>query len=95
MLTGSLVEKKSLRYTPAGVPVTEAVLAHQSEQMEAGAARQVTFELALVALGPSAQWLQGASPGSAVKVTGFLAAKSRNSKTPVLHVTSIEFLEGN
>jgi len=30
-----------------------------------------------------------------VTVSGFLAAKSRNSKTPVLHVQTIEFLEGN
>ncbi len=95
MLSGQLAEKKSLRYTPAGVPVTEAVLAHQSEQVEAGAARQVVFELPLVALGQAAQWLQGAPLGGAVQVSGFLAAKSRNSKVPVLHVTSIEFLEGN
>jgi len=94
VLSGQLAEKKALRYTPAGVPVSEAVLSHQSEQVEAGTVRQVTFELALLALGQSAQWLQGVPPGGAVTVTGFLAAKSRNSKTPVLHVTSIEFLEG-
>jgi primosomal replication protein N len=34
-------------------------------------------------------------PGSQVKVTGFLAAKSRNSKQLVLHIEHIEFLEGN
>jgi primosomal replication protein N len=77
------------------VPVTEAVLSHESEQVEAGGVRQVTVELALLALGQAAQWLQGAPLGGAVQVTGFLAAKSQNSKMPVLHVTSIEFLEGN
>jgi len=90
-----LLERKGLRYTPAGVPVSEAVLEHASTQIEAGRERQVVCEIALVALGQSAQWLQAVSIGGAVRVTGFLAARSRNSKSPVLHVQEIEFLEGN
>ena len=31
----------------------------------------------------------------ALKATGFLAARSRNSKSPVLHVNTLEFSEGN
>ena len=84
-----------MRYTPGGVPVSEGVLQHASEQMEADALRQVEMEMLVVALGESARWLQAAPIGGAVKITGFLAAKSRNSKMPVLHVNSIEFLEGN
>ena len=94
-LAGRLTERKSLRYTPAGVPVSEGVLQHASEQMEADAQRQVEVELAVLALGEAARWLQAAPLGGSVKVTGFLAAKSRNSKTPVLHVNTIEYLEGN
>ena len=52
-------------------------------------------EIAVVALGEPARWLQAVSLGGAVNLTGFLAARTRNSKTPVLHVNSIEFLEGN
>lgn len=52
-------------------------------------------EVAVVALGESARWLQAAPLGGAVKLTGFLAAKSRNSKAPVLHVNTLEYLEGN
>lgn len=52
-------------------------------------------EIAIVALGESARWLQAAPLGGAVKLTGFLAAKSRNSKAPVLHVNTLEYLEGN
>jgi primosomal replication protein N len=37
--------------------------------------------------------LQEASPGSGVAVSGFLAARSLKQKTPVLHVTQIEFAE--
>lgn len=84
-----------MRYTPAGVPVSEGVLQHSSQQIEADVPRQVECEIAVVALGESARWLEAAPLGGVVKLTGFLAAKSRNSKTPVLHVNSIEFLEGN
>lgn len=52
-------------------------------------------EIAVVALGKTARWLEAAPLGGAVKLTGFLAAKSRNSKAPVLHVNTLEFLEGN
>ena len=83
-----------MRYTPAGVPVSEGVLQHASEQMEADTKRLVEMEMAVVALGEAARWLQAAPIGGTVKITGFLAAKSRNSKMPVLHVNSIEFLEG-
>jgi primosomal replication protein N len=62
--------------------------------MEADTKRLVEMEMAVVALGEAARWLQAAPIGGTVKITGFLAAKSRNSKMPVLHVNSIEFLEG-
>ncbi|MGE5386501.1 MAG: primosomal replication protein N [Betaproteobacteria bacterium] len=94
-LAGRLIERKQLRYTPAGVPVSEGVLQHASTQAEADAMRKVECEIAIVALGQSAQWLQAIPVGASVKVTGFLAAKSRHSRTLVLHVNSIEFLEGN
>jgi primosomal replication protein N len=84
-----------LRYTPAGLPVSEGSLQHSSLLMESATERLVELEIAIVALGESARWLRAAPLGGAVKLTGFLAARSRNSKTPVLHVNSIEFLEGN
>ena len=83
-----------MRYTPAGVPVSEGWLQHSSSQIESGAERQVELEIAVLALGESARWLQAAPLGGAVKVTGFLAAKGRNSNTSVLHVNTLEFLEG-
>ena len=90
-----MVELKALRYTPAGVPVSEGRLQHSSTQVESGKQRQVEVEIAVLGLGESARWLQAAPLGGAVKVTGFLAARSLKSRTPVLHVNSIEFLEGN
>jgi primosomal replication protein N len=84
-----------LRYTPAGVPVSEGRLHHRSSQAESGGQRLVEVEIAVVALGEPARWLQAAPLGGAVSVTGFLAARGRSSRTPVLHINTLEFLEGN
>ncbi|MBK7955637.1 MAG: primosomal replication protein N [Candidatus Accumulibacter sp.] len=94
-LTGTLIERKALRFTPAGVPVIECLIGHQSEQLEAGSPRHVECEVQAIALGTTAQWLQAASPGAALRLSGFLAARSRNSRQPRLHITTIEFVEGN
>jgi primosomal replication protein N len=84
-----------LRYTPAGIPVSEGRLQHRSAQLENGAERQVEVEVAVIALGDAAKWLEAAPLGGVLKVQGFLAARSRNSRSPVLHVNTLEFLEGN
>jgi primosomal replication protein N len=93
-LAGSLQERGNLRYTPAGVPVIEFRIVHASEQIEAGQARRVECEIACVALGTIAQLLRDTAPGSSgLTVSGFLAARSLKQKTPVLHVTTVEFTE--
>lgn len=84
-----------MRYTPAGVQVSEGRVQHDSHQIEAGVLRQVNVDVLVVALGETARWLEGAPLGSEIQISGFLAAKSRNSKTPVLHVNTLEYLEGN
>lgn len=84
-----------MRYTPAGIPVSEGRLQHASTQTESGAERKVELEIPVLALGESSRWLEAAPLGGVVQVTGFLAAKSRNSRMPVLHVNTLEFLEGN
>jgi primosomal replication protein N len=94
-LTGTLIERKALRFTPARMPVVECVIGHQSEQIEAGVARRVECEIQAIGLGEIAKWLQAATPGVMVHLTGFLAAKSQSSKQLRLHVTTIEFVEGN
>jgi primosomal replication protein N len=63
-LSGVLIERKALRFTPAGVPVTECLIGHQSEQLEAGSNRRVECEVPAIALGDTAQWLQAANPGT-------------------------------
>ena len=94
MLSGNLIELDALRYTPAGIPVVNFRLSHASEQIEAGAKRAVQCEVAGLAFEHEARLMAAARPGMQVKVTGFLAGKSRDSKRLVLHATNIEFVEG-
>lgn len=92
-LAGSLRDRGPLRYTPAGIPVVEFRIAHRSEQSEAGTSRRVECEIACIAFGAAALLLQEALPGVDLAVSGFLASRSLKQKTPVLHVTQIEFSE--
>ncbi len=69
-------------------------LQHDSLQMEAGGERKVSCEIAAVAFEREAKLLASAKLGSSVKVNGFLAARNRSSRTPLLHATQIEFVEG-
>jgi primosomal replication protein N len=86
---------RALRYTPAGVPVVEFRLKHESERAEAGAKRKVSAELDAIAFEAQARLVAGSVLGRPLRAEGFLAAKSRRSSRPVLHVTNIEFSEGN
>jgi primosomal replication protein N len=94
-LTGGLLERGALRHTPAGIPVVEFVLEHRSIQLEAGVERKVECVMDCLAAGPLAPLLTGARLGGMLQATGFLAARGLKRKTPVLHVNTIEFLEGN
>ena len=92
-LGGQLLERGSVRYTPAGIPVIEFRVGHESTQTEADAERRVECEMVCVALGTPALLLKESRPGMALTVSGFLAARSLKVKSPVLHVTTIEFAE--
>lgn len=83
-----------MRFTPAGVPVVEFKIDHESEQDEAGSKRKIKAEVNAVAFEAQARLVAKAKPGSEVKLEGFLGAKSKRSKRIVLHVTNIEFMEG-
>ena len=69
-------------------------LAHESEQDEAGAKRTIQAEVSAVAFETQAKLLSGRPLGSPVRVQGFLGAKSKRSRKLILHVTQIEFIEG-
>jgi primosomal replication protein N len=88
------VELSALRYTPAGLPVVEFKLDHESEQDEAGGKRKVKAEISAVAFETQARLISQKNMGSEVRLEGFLSARTKRSKKLVLHVTNIEFSEG-
>ena len=93
-LSGTLAELGALRYTPAGLPAVEFLIRHVSERVEAGTERTVRAEVAALAFDAVARQVAAAGLGTALRAQGFLAAKSQRSAKIVLHVTDIEFMEG-
>lgn len=93
-MTGRLLERGVLRHTPAGIEVIEFRLEHASSQLEAGFLRRVELEIACLALKEQARLLAVAPLGSALKIGGFLAARSRKTRSLVLHTVTMEFIEG-
>lgn len=91
-LSAILAAVEPLRHTPAGLPVVDFTLQHQSQQMEAGHQRQVECEMTAKAAGELAVRIAGFRQGSAVEVEGFLNRKHRLSRQTVLHVTNIELI---
>lgn len=70
-------------------------LRHDSEVTEAGTVRKVGVEIDAIAFEGDARMIAGATLGARLRVEGFLSAKSSRSRKIVLHVTRIEFVEGN
>ena len=85
-LVASIAEREMLRYTPAGIPIVSARLLHSSQRMEAGIERLVEFEIAALAAGEISGRFNRLELGSEQCFTGFLARKSRNSKSLVFHI---------
>jgi len=81
-----IAEREVLRYTPAGMPIVNAVLQHSSQQMEAGIARLTEFDIAALAAGEISGKFSQAPLGGLYQFSGFLARKSRNSKSLVFHI---------
>ena len=93
-LEGTLAELGRLRHTPAGVAVIEFRIAHQSERPEAGAMRKVHAEVPALAFDSTARLVAKQVLGTRIRADGFLCARSRRSRVPVMHVTDIEFKPG-
>jgi len=88
--SGILTQCDALRYTPAGLPLIECKILHESQQIEANMARQVKVELAALAVGELAKKLSQLELAQTLSVTGFLAQKSQKSSHIVLHICSLE-----
>jgi len=93
VLAGEVTEVSELRYTPAGIPLLAFTLKHASQQSEAGMKRQVECEIPAVAMAKLAEHARGLKLGNKVRVAGFLAKKSLNSRQLILHIDELEIIE--
>ena len=89
-MTGELVEVGAVRYSPAGVPIAEAVIRHRSSQTCGEHARQVECEVTMQASGSLAGRLARLAPGTQVVAEGALNRRSVNSRQLILIVNRIE-----
>ncbi len=85
-ITASLIECQPLRYTPAGIPVLDLVLDHQSEVTEAGGIRKVSFTVPAIALGDLALMLADLPLGTSLRIEGFLAPVRKGSRRLRIHL---------
>jgi primosomal replication protein N len=93
-IAGRLAGLGALRRTPGGVAVIDFRLHHASRRDEAGAPREVRAEIDAIAFETEARLVATAPLDSMMRVEGFLCARSRRSRRPVLHATRVEFIEG-
>lgn len=88
-VTARLISKSVLRYTPAGLPVCEFELEHDSVQLEATKPRQVRCELQALAMGAAAHQVDGLDVGRVLDWQGFIALRSHKSKSLRFHVCAM------
>lgn len=88
-LVAQVVERETMRYTPAGIPIMSAKLAHSSQQMEAKVTRLVELEISALAVGEISGRLGQLELAHLYQFTGFMARKNRNSKSLVFHLIDI------
>jgi primosomal replication protein N len=89
VLTASIAELETLRFTPSGLPALNFKLEHESEINEAGQIRQVKAVVKSVAFGVSAEKLVKQAVGSTWNFNGFLATP-RNGKYVVFHIQEFQ-----
>lgn len=93
-ITGRLIARDALRWTPAKQPVLECRVEHVSRQEEAGIERDVACELQIRVIGSTAMQFEQLPLGVGLVLEGFLNAKSAKQKSPVLHIRTFELMEG-
>ena len=88
-LLAQVVALQALRYTPAGLPVLELELTHQSVQCEAGQNRQTNLSIRAIAFGLLAEEIAKLPLGQDVRFAGVLAA-GKNGKGLIFHLQSLD-----
>ncbi len=88
-LQAAIIGREAMRYTPAGIPIVNATLFYSGAQIEAGVERLVEVEVACMAAGELAQRLADLPLEKSFQFEGFMARKSRQSKSLVMHIMDI------
>jgi len=89
IVTGELIERQTLRYTPGAIAVLDMKLQHEGVVEQAGSNRTISFEVAVMAMGDLALMWQNATLGQRLKVEGFFAPARRQSPRLVIHAKAI------
>jgi primosomal replication protein N len=84
-LSAQVVQVQPLRYTPAGLPVVNLVLLHESTITEMDTPRLVKLELKAVAFGAQAEILARQGLDADCEFHGFMT-NARNGKGLVFHI---------
>jgi primosomal replication protein N len=97
LVSGRLVELSALRYTPAGLPVLEFILQHQSSQpVDIGrpewSHREVTIDISGVVMGELTKQMMLLKLPCDVQLEGFLTKVNRKSKVLQLHAQKITLM---
>lgn len=90
VISGALIQVDPVRYSPAGVPIAEAVIHHRGNQTVAAQVRQMECELSVQASGSLATRLAQLTSGTRVTLEGALNRRSVNSRQLILIVNRIE-----
>jgi primosomal replication protein N len=88
VLSARLIERATLRYTPAGLPALDFRLEHQSELSEENQMRKVSLQIRAIAIGTVTQALSTLALGDAGTFAGFVSG-TRNGRGLLFHVTSL------
>jgi len=88
VLSAQLLERGVVRYTPAGLPVIDCRLQHESTVTEDGQPRRISLEIKALALGAIARPMGALMLGQAALYGGFLAS-ARNGRGLLFHITEL------
>jgi primosomal replication protein N len=90
VLAATISQRSAPRWTPAGLPALDLVLAHASEVSEDGTPRKVSIDIKAVAIGEGiTQRVAALGLGAPGTFAGFLAS-GRNGRGLVFHITSLD-----
>jgi len=87
-LTAQIDSISILRFSPAGIPVLDFMLLHESTVVESNEPRKVQLKMKSIAMGTLAERVRGFDLGSVWLFDGFLGS-TKNMKSVVFHIQEI------